>query len=664
MRMSVWFCLLALYAGVCTFSMPFAYGSPFLRDSIELYTAPVGSHLSIQDIRQLPDHHWRPSDLNKSFGFIPGQEAWLKISLTDPGAQSRYVVVYRANLKEVCFFSRGPASCFSSAQPVETFPFLPAAEPVFSLGKLWSGESVVYVRVRSINYVTVPLAIVSQSELRAQFFLKRLLDFSAMGTFFSLILLNLILALWLKKNVYVLHALALLSWSVAWFGILMGYSRFLPYPFHGFALEHMPVFALMAVLFSLLAYQLFAHHELSQKVRRCFFLLTLLLTLTLLSLSLPFPLLHLLLVRLWALGTLALVVSGLFLSLRLKKYWSAFYLLCWLAFYGTTFVLILLQFSVLPFTLLTYSYFSWLQCLSMLALILIPLLSVENLQRIKEVLMMRNLMLALDQQQILEKRVEERTLALQESVALLEEANDKLTVLNRSKARLFVILAHDLRTPFLSMLSLLKVFERGKMNQAGFLEMLPRLKRHLENVSASLDNMLTWVKAELEGYSHQRQSLSIKRLLEEVYGVYEEPARQKQVHLKMRAVGADLRVWADRNHVRLVLRNIVGNALKFTPVEGTIEIWAERESDTEIRITVQDTGMGFSAADLERFQAREALNSQAGTSGEKGLGLGLQACQAYLEVNQGSLSIASLSSGASVQFTLPCASVYDEDILD
>ena len=488
--------------------------------------------------------------------------------------------------------------------------------------------------------------------------MKQLLDFSAMGTFFSLIFLNLVLAFWLKKRVYLLHAGALLCWSIAWFGLLMGYSRFLPAGFYHLILEKAPVFALTAVLLSLLAYQHFVRHELSASLRRWLWVFPGGVTLTLLVWLLPFPLLHLLLIRLWALGMIVFVVLGLFLSLWFKKYWSAFYLFCWSAFYGTIFVLNLLHFSLMPFTLLTYSYLSWLQCLSMLTLVLIPLLSVEGLKRVADVLMMRNLVFALDQRQLLEKRVEERTLALQESVALLEEANAKLTVLNRSKARLFVILAHDLRTPFLSMLTLLKVFERGAMNQSDFLEMLPRLKRHLENVSTSLDNMLTWIKAELEGYSHQRRSLSVKDLIEEVCGVYEEPARQKQVHLKLKPVSEALRVRADRNHVRLVLRNIVGNALKFTPAEGSIEIWAEQENDTEIKITVQDSGMGFSEADLERFRAGEALASQPGTSGEKGLGLGLQACLAYLEVNQGSLSLASLASGSCVQFTLPCALVH------
>ncbi len=658
----VWVCCIG-WSGFAALS---AWSSPLTTGTVRLYTAPVGTSLSIHEIRRLSENQWRLSNLNKSFGLIPEQEAWLRVpvSFATSGAPPYYLVVHRANLKEVCLFSQAFESCSSARHALARDSLILATEPIFSLAHLLPEESVMYLRVRSANYITVPFSIVSQQALKSQYLLKQLLDFSAMGTFFSLIFLNLVLAFWLKKSVYLLHAGALLCWSIAWFGIVMGYSAFLPASFHDLLLGQGPIFALPAILFSLLAYQLFARHEFSPSLRRWLWFFPVFLTLTFVIWLLPFPLLHLVLIRLWALGMIVLVVLGLFFSLRFKSHWSAFYLFCWLAFYGTVFGLNLFHFSLLPLTLLAYSYFSWLQCLSMLTLVLIPLLSVESLKRVADVLMMRNLMFALDQRQVLEKRVAERTLALQASVALLEEANEKLTVLNRSKARLFVILAHDLRTPFLSMLTLLKVFERGKMNQAGFLEMLPRLKGHLENVSASLDNMLTWIKAELEGYSHQRQSLSVKDLITEVYGMYEEPARQKQVHLKMKQISSELRVWADRNHVRLVLRNIVGNALKFTPAEGTIEIWAERESGTEIRILVQDTGMGFSAADLERFHARKALTSQAGTSGEKGLGLGLQACLAYLEVNQGTLSLTSSSPGSCVQFTLPCTSVRDVDTQD
>lgn len=641
---------------VLGFSSPSADASS-LSDVVHLYTAPMGSSLSIQEIRQRPESEWRASDLNHSFGFIPEQEAWLRLSLRSSLRQPAYVALHRANLQEVCFFSVADQRCRNIYNPSDIWPLLPAAEPIFSLAHLLPEESVVYLRVRSRNYVTVPLSILPQRELMYQFLLKRVLDFSAMGTFFSLICLNIILALWLKKGVYALHAGALFFWSIAWFGLIMGYSRFLSAQFHAVVYQRMPLFALTAVLLSTLAYQLFAHHELSKKARRCLYFFSGLLVLSLISFLLPFPVVQAMLIRLWALGMIVMVLLGLFWSLAFKKYWSAFYLFCWLAFYSTTALLILLQYSLFPFGLLTYSYFSWLQCFSMLALILLPLLSGAHLKRIKDVLMMHNLMLALNQQEHLEARVQERTVALQTSVGLLEQANQKLTTMNRSKTRLFAILAHDLRTPFLSVLSLLNVFERGIMDRSDISEMLPRLRKHLENVSGSLDNMLTWIQAELDGYPQKRRSLNVVELLEEVQGIYQEPARQKQVGLGLRYVSPDIYVTADRNHVRLILRNIVGNALKFTPSEGLIQMWAELRDEGLVAIIVEDTGKGFSEADVKRFLAKESLSSQPGTSGEKGLGLGLQACLAYLEVNQGILTIERLSLGSRLCFTLPQASL-------
>jgi len=136
---------------------------------------------------------------------VPDQEAWLRISLATLEAHQNQLVVHRANLKEVCLFSQALASCFS-AHPLWTADALVlAAEPIFSLAPLVPEASFVYLRVRSPNYITVPFSIVSEAALKSRFLLKQLLDFSAMGTFFSLIFLNLVLAFWLKKSVYFLH---------------------------------------------------------------------------------------------------------------------------------------------------------------------------------------------------------------------------------------------------------------------------------------------------------------------------------------------------------------------------------------------------------------------------------------------------------------------------
>lgn len=116
-----------------------------------------------------------------------------------------------------------------------------------------------------------------------------------------------------------------------------------------------------------------------------------------------------------------------------------------------------------------------------------------------------------------------------------------------------------------------------------------------------------------------------------------------------------MNIYADPNHVRLVLRNLISNAIKFSYPEHTIFIMAETNKD-EVVICVKDTGVGMTQSSTDKIFDALQLNSQYGTANEKGTGLGLQMCKEFLEQNNGKIWVQfELGKGSTFCFSLPKA---------
>jgi signal transduction histidine kinase len=151
-------------------------------------------------------------------------------------------------------------------------------------------------------------------------------------------------------------------------------------------------------------------------------------------------------------------------------------------------------------------------------------------------------------------------------------------------------------------------------------------------------------------------SLNVQLLADEVVELYSEIARVKGVKI-VNAVPEEANVWADNDQVRLVTRNLVSNALKFTSADGQVTIGAVVLKDS-VRVFVSDTGVGISNDDLAKLFIRQALWSVKGTNNEKGLGLGLLLCKEFIEKNNGTLDVKSQPGfGTEIAFTLPIVGV-------
>lgn len=236
----------------------------------------------------------------------------------------------------------------------------------------------------------------------------------------------------------------------------------------------------------------------------------------------------------------------------------------------------------------------------------------------------------------------------------LHAQNELLDALLATRERFVSIISHDLRSPvsaFHGLSTLLKMHLEDKSYEA-----LPEVADHIQQssiqLSMLLDNLLNWSLNRQENIPIQPEKLSVETIANEVVGVFQTVAVVKHIQLQ-NLIHAPLYVWADRNAVFTILRNLVNNALKFTHQGGKVHIegWAENH---QVIIQVIDTGVGMSQEKIETlFQGSEGQKTW-GTSGEKGLGLGLRLVQEFVHRNDGAIQVHSVpQQGTTFSIQLP-----------
>lgn len=609
--------------------------------------------LSIASVRALSPKLWEPVTANNTVGTYPKKTVWLKVELPELLPSDPILLSYRNNLNQVCLFTAAQQTCRNFLHTNALSQPIPDPEPNFSLRDLEVGERTVYFKIRSDVLINFPLTLENRQTLLRKVILKQWLDGIAIGLFVAMLLVNVILALWFREWVYFLHSLSLSAWAVSWFGLILGYSRF------GWAEIHSPLVGFQNVLrivslgASIGAYYTFAHHDLSVMAKRFVQGLLVLMGVFFISSLLPLAQWHMFLVDLAGVGMIVSLSVGIVLSLYYRRLVSAFYLGCWFVFYASFAQIIALRSGFLSYQLFSFTQFSWQQALGVFMSTMTLGFHFRQVYQRTHDLQSENLRLVIEHQETLEGQIKERTKKLSETISALALTNQELEKHNLIKTRLFAILAHDLRSPFASIITLMGIFQNNPKYDASdpLLGLLDRLKHSVVNLMDSLNGMLHWLKAELDGYPANPKSVEVSTLLDTVVDLYRENVEQKGITLQV-MVPKDLRLFADGDQVRLILRNILNNALKFTPEAGNIQVGAFTLED-QVCIEIRDDGSGFLEEDIQKIMQRESLVSRSGTGGEKGLGLGLQAVQSYVTVNQGNLIVENSEQGAVVKLFFP-----------
>ena len=250
--------------------------------------------------------------------------------------------------------------------------------------------------------------------------------------------------------------------------------------------------------------------------------------------------------------------------------------------------------------------------------------------------------------------------SMQVNNAVLQKTNDEmqkqaqeLDQLNSLKNKLFSVISHDLKAPMYALRNLFDDMQRQDMPATEIKSLIPDVKNDLNYTVSLMDNLLQWAKSQMQAHTVNADAHNIKEMIDEVMQVLYLQAEAKKIHIENK-VADGYNIWADRDMINLVLRNLISNAIKFSPSGGKISIGTFDQS-LFTEIYVKDAGKGISKDEMKKIGGQEFYTSN-GTAQEQGTGLGLLLCKEFLAKNNGQLRIQSEPGKGSVfSFTLPKA---------
>jgi PAS domain S-box-containing protein len=234
-----------------------------------------------------------------------------------------------------------------------------------------------------------------------------------------------------------------------------------------------------------------------------------------------------------------------------------------------------------------------------------------------------------------------------------KQDEEKLKELNQLKDRLFSIIAHDLRSPLLSLMDILNMADEGMVSDEEFRLFLPNLAKNIGYTSGLVENLLIWSKSQLAGMSANPVNFDIQQSTAYVSGLFQHMAAEKGISL-LNEIPAGTFVFADQDMIQAVIRNLVANAIKFCQNGDQVTIGASQGAQF-VTVGVRDTGIGISAANQAKLFGLQTFTTR-GTTNEQGTGLGLVLCKDFIEKNNGTIWVESTpGNGSCFYFTLPFA---------
>ena len=226
----------------------------------------------------------------------------------------------------------------------------------------------------------------------------------------------------------------------------------------------------------------------------------------------------------------------------------------------------------------------------------------------------------------------------------------QLRNLNVTKDKLLSIISHDVRGPLASLRGFINIICKGELTQQEFIEHSVRLRHNLDVVQDDLDNLLYWAQSQLNGLLVKNEEIRIRDIISEKIKLFDDAAARKGISI-VNDVSEDLVVLADKNHLGLIIRNLLANAIKFNTRGGSIWI-QEKITDDSVEISVIDSGVGIKSGDLKKLFNAQTHFSNVGTEQEKGVGLGLLLTKEFIEKSGGSIWVTSeVGKGTTFTFT-------------
>lgn len=235
----------------------------------------------------------------------------------------------------------------------------------------------------------------------------------------------------------------------------------------------------------------------------------------------------------------------------------------------------------------------------------------------------------------------------------LNIANEELTELNTTKDKLFAIIAHDLKNPFNVIIGFSELLKNGEAEDEETLSMIyDNIYKSSKAAYSLLENLLAWSKLQRGELQPELILINTKELFQEIYDLCQPMAQSKEIRFELfKDSIPDLK--ADQNMIKMVLINLITNAIKYTHANGLISV-SYLKTDQNYIFKVSDTGIGIEKKYLDRLFYIDCKLSMKGTANETGTGLGLMLSKEFINKHHGEIWVESeLNKGSHFYFTIP-----------
>ena len=243
---------------------------------------------------------------------------------------------------------------------------------------------------------------------------------------------------------------------------------------------------------------------------------------------------------------------------------------------------------------------------------------------------------------------------LEEKNIRIEQSEQELRLLNASKNKFFSIIAHDLKNPFHNVMGFSSLLskEYDHFTEEERRKFASDINQSTNNIFRLLQNLLDWSRSQTGGMKFSPTVVDYQHILGNSLNVLRSLAQQKNIEI-ITGNDPELKIFADPLMIETVLRNLINNAIKFTPESGQIEVSA-KEVDGQILISVSDTGIGISKEETQNLFRIDSKVKRKGTNNEEGSGLGLILCDEFVNKHHGKIWVKSTpGKGSEFIFSIP-----------
>ncbi len=245
---------------------------------------------------------------------------------------------------------------------------------------------------------------------------------------------------------------------------------------------------------------------------------------------------------------------------------------------------------------------------------------------------------------------------LKQAEAEVKQKNKELQELIAEKDKLFSIIAHDLRSPFNTLLGLSQIMaeELPKLTMSEMQRIAGSMRNSAINLFHLLENLLHWARMQQGLISFNPEVLQLFSLVDECITMELEFAKSKKIEISV-DIPTGLTVFADSNILQTIIRNFISNSIKFTRKGGKINLSAKLKDEKSVEISISDSGIGMSRTMIDNLFQIDVQVNRKGTQGEPSSGLGLLLCKEFIAKHGGKIWVDSEEGkGTTFYFTMPC----------